>query len=54
MFYVSVNFIRFGFSVDTLKEAEKKFKIACEKYPFDYVAIYNENGQAIKENFKNA
>lgn len=49
MFYVSVNYIRFGFKMDTYEEAEKRFEEACGKYPFSYVVIYDENGKAVKE-----
>lgn len=49
MFYVSVNYIRFGFKVETREEAEERFEEACKKYPFSYIVIYDENGKAVKE-----
>ena len=51
MFYVTVDFLRFGFEVDTFEETEANFKKACEAFPFAYVAIRDKKGFTLKEKF---
>jgi hypothetical protein len=51
MFHITVGFLRYGFKVATMKEAEKVFEKACKKFPYDYIAIRNEKGFALKERF---
>lgn len=50
MFYVTVNFMRYGFKVETREEAEKLFNRACAEYTHAYVVLNNANdGRIIKE-----
>ena len=51
MFYITVGFIRYGFKVATMEEAEKEFEKACKEFRYDYIAIRNEKGLALKERF---
>lgn len=49
MFYVTVNFIRYGFKVETREEAEKLFNRACAEYTHAYVVLRDAEGWTIKE-----
>ncbi len=50
MYTVKVDYLRFGFTVETIEEAEQLFAQACEQYPNSYVVVYKD-GWAVKEKF---
>lgn len=51
MFHITVGFLRYGFKVAIMEEAEKIFEKACKEFRYDYIAIRDEKGFALKERF---